>query len=61
MSDWADKAARKALQNFRRGSQISGGCVEIYPAVAAALRQAAHEAAAMAYKDAKKIADQKKG
>lgn len=54
MGDWADKAAREALKDFRKGSQISGGCVEIYPAVAAALRQAAHVAAAEAYKDSKR-------
>ena len=42
--DFADKAARKALKDFRRGSQIDGGCIEVYAAVAAAIRHAANAA-----------------
>lgn len=38
--DWAEQQARKVLQEFRCGSQISAGCVEIYPAVANAIREA---------------------
>ena len=42
--DFADKAARGALRDFRHGSQINGGCAEIYEAVAAAIRTAANAA-----------------
>lgn len=38
--DWAEQQARKAMQPFRIGSQISAGCIEIYPAVAEAIRDA---------------------
>lgn len=38
--DRADKAAREALKQFRHGTQITGGCAEIYAAVAAAIRSA---------------------
>lgn len=38
--DAADKAARDALRDFRKGSHISGGCVEIYAAVSDAIRKA---------------------
>ena len=38
--DWADKWARDALKDYRKGSQISAGCVDIYPVIAAALRDA---------------------
>lgn len=38
--DWAEQRARKALQQYRHGSQISAGCGEIYEAVAEAIREA---------------------
>lgn len=38
--DWAEQQARKALQPYRKGSQINAGCVEIYDAVAQAIREA---------------------
>ena len=38
--DFADKWARDALKGYRRGSQINAGCVEIYDAVAPAIRDA---------------------
>lgn len=38
--DWAELQARKALQPYRRGSQINAGCVEIYDAVAEVIRAA---------------------
>ena len=38
--DWAEQQARDVLRQFRRGTQINGGCVEIYPAVAQAIREA---------------------
>lgn len=37
--DAADRAARAALADFRRGSQINGGCAEVYAAVADAIRK----------------------
>lgn len=36
--DWAE--ARKALAHYRKGTQISGACSELYPAVADAIRDA---------------------
>jgi hypothetical protein len=39
--DWADKAAAKVLADFRSGTNVIGGCREVYAAVAAALRDAA--------------------
>lgn len=37
--DYADRAARQALRDFKVGSQISGGCAELYEAVASAIRE----------------------
>ena len=51
--DFADKAAREALKYFRRGSQINGGCAEVYAAVAAAIRHAA----GVSYNDGRKTTD----
>ena len=38
--DWAEQQAREALKQYRNGSQINAGCVEIYDAVAQAIREA---------------------
>ena len=48
--DWAEQQARKALQPYRKGAQISASCVEVYEAVAQAIREARNRGEA----DAKK-------
>ncbi len=50
--DWADKWTRDVLSDYRNGSQINGGCVEIYAAVSTALRDAFAQGAARVAKPA---------
>lgn len=38
--DYADQWTRDILKSYRKGSQISAGCVDIYPVVAQAIRDA---------------------